>query len=76
MEKRWNEELELEDALHILLLTLKESFEGEFKGENIEISIIGDENPELLGFTGDKKAKSPRFRTLSTQEINDRLDAL
>lgn len=76
LEKRWNHELELEDALHILLLTLKESFEGEFKGENIEISIIGDENPELLGFTGDKKAKSPRFRTLSTQEINDRLDAL
>ncbi|KAL6927088.1 Proteasome subunit alpha type-2 [Hanseniaspora valbyensis] len=76
LEKRWNDELELEDAIHIVLLTLKESFEGDFKGENIEISIINEENLDLLGFKGDKKAKGPRFRNLSSQEINDRLDAL
>ena len=31
LEKRWNHELELEDTIHIVLLTLKESVEGEFK---------------------------------------------
>ena len=76
LEKRWNNELELEDAIHIALLTLKESIEGEFNGDTIEISIISEENPELLGFQGDAKATGPRFRTLSSQEINDRLDAL
>ncbi|GMF63718.1 unnamed protein product [[Candida] boidinii] len=50
LEKRWNEELELEDAIHIALLTLKESIEGDMNGDTVEISIIGAENPELLGF--------------------------
>ena len=37
LEKRWNEELELEDAIHIALLTLKESIEGEMNGDTVEI---------------------------------------
>ncbi|KAL2708092.1 Proteasome component Y7 [Kluyveromyces marxianus] len=76
LEKRWNDELELEDAIHIALLTLKESVEGEFNGDTIELAIIGDVNQELLGYQGEPRAKGPRFRKLTPQEINDRLDAL
>ena len=37
LEKRYAEDLELEDAIHIALLTLKESIEGEMSGDTIEI---------------------------------------
>lgn len=37
LEKRYTEELELEDAVHIALLTLKETIEGEMNGDTIEI---------------------------------------
>ncbi len=37
LEKRYTEGLELEDAVHIALLTLKETIEGEMTGETIEI---------------------------------------
>lgn len=37
LEKRYTEALELEDAVHIALLTLKETIEGEMNGETIEI---------------------------------------
>lgn len=39
LEKRYNEELELEDAIHTAILTLKESFEGQMNQDNIEIGI-------------------------------------
>lgn len=76
LEKRWNDELELEDAIHIALLALKESIEGDFNGETIELAIIGDPNQDQLGYTGVPTDKGPRFRRLNAQEINDRLDAL
>lgn len=76
LEKRWNDELELEDAIHIALLTLKESVEGEFNGDTVEIAIVGDVDQELLGYAGDSHAKGPRFKKLTPEEINDRLDAL
>ncbi|KAK3281621.1 Protein phosphatase PP2A regulatory subunit B, variant 2 [Cymbomonas tetramitiformis] len=38
LEKRYNEEMELEDAIHTALLTLKEGFEGQISGNNIEIT--------------------------------------
>ena len=37
LEKRHSDELELEDAIIIALLTLKETIEGEMTGDNIEI---------------------------------------
>ena len=37
LEKRYKEGLELEDAVHIALLTLKETIEGEMTGDTIEI---------------------------------------
>lgn len=76
LEKRWNDELELEDAIHIVLLSLKESVEGDFNGDTIELAVIGEENKDLLGYTGIPTDKGPRFRKMSAQEISDRLDAL
>ena len=40
LEKRYTEGLELEDAVHIALLTLKETIEGEMNGETIEIGML------------------------------------
>ena len=37
LEKRYRDDLELEDAVHIALLTLKETIEGEMNGETVEI---------------------------------------
>ena len=36
---RYSEELELEDAIHTAILTLKEGFEGQMTEDNIEIGI-------------------------------------
>lgn len=40
LEKRYTEGLELEDAVHIALLTLKETIEGEMNGDTVEIGMI------------------------------------
>merc|ERR1711939_865219 len=40
LEKRFNEDLELEDAVHTAILTLKEGFEGAIDENNIEIGIV------------------------------------
>jgi 20S proteasome subunit alpha 2 len=76
LEKRWNEELELEDAIHIALLTLKESIEGEMNGDTVEIAVVGEPVEHALGFEGVEGAVGPRFRKLSAQEIEDRLDTI
>ena len=39
LEKRYTEGSELEDAIHIALLTLKETIEGEMNGETVEIGM-------------------------------------
>lgn len=75
LEKRWNDELELEDAIHVSLLALKESVDGELTGNNLDIAIISDPQPHMLGFTGTNE-EGPRFRKLSAEEINDRLESL
>jgi len=56
LEKRYNEEIELEDAIHTAILTLKEGFEGQMNENNIEIGVIGE----------DKK-----FRILTAAQIKD-----
>ena len=50
--------MELEDAVHIAILTLKESFEGQMTENNIEIGIC------------DAKG----FRRLTPPEVKDYLD--
>lgn len=75
LEKRWNENLELEDAIHVALLALKESVDGELTGENLDIAIVSEPQEQLLGFKG-TLVEGPRYRNLSPEEINDRLEAL
>ncbi|CAN1166310.1 Proteasome subunit alpha type-2-A [Linum perenne] len=58
LEKRYTEDMELDDAVHTAILTLKEGFEGQISAKNIEIGIIG----------ADKK-----FRVLTPAEIDDYL---
>ena len=47
LEKRYTEGLELEDAIHIALLTLKETIEGEMSGETIEIGECCAPPPQI-----------------------------
>jgi 20S proteasome subunit alpha 2 len=42
LEKRYSEEMELEDAIHTALLTLREGFEGEMNANNIEVGVVRD----------------------------------
>ena len=60
LERRYNEELELDDAVHTAILTLKESFEGQMNEHNIEIGIC-DANG---------------FKRLEPSEVKDYLGSL
>lgn len=57
LEKRFNEDIELEDAIHTALLTLKEGFDGEMNEKNIEVGVIDTE--------------SRKFRVLTQAELKD-----
>merc|ERR1719348_1995676 len=48
LERRYNEELELDDAVHTAILTLKESFEGQMNEHNIEIGICDAVHTAIL----------------------------
>ena len=61
LEKRYTDQLELEDAVHIALLTLKETIEGEMNGDTVEIGIVGPPADHLLGYEGVEGATGPRF---------------
>lgn len=60
LEKRYSDELELEDAVHTSILTLKESFEGQMTEDNIEIGICDEAG----------------FRRLKPSEVKDYLAAI
>jgi 20S proteasome subunit alpha 2 len=53
--------MELEDAIHVALLTLKEGFEGELNENNIEVGIVGEQT-------------NGEFRILAPEEIKDYLN--
>ena len=57
---RYNENIELDDAVHTAILTLKESFEGQMNEDNIEIGICNHQG----------------FRRLHPSEIKDYLAAI
>ena len=59
LEKRYEDDLELEDAIQIALLTMKEGFEGEMNEKNIEIGVVS--------------ADDGKFRILTEQEVKDYL---
>jgi len=58
LEKRYNDDLELDDAVHTALLTLKEGFEGAMDHTNIEVGIVGSDKV---------------FKVLTPAEIKDYL---
>lgn len=60
LERRYHDDIELDDAVHIALLTLRESFEGEMNEYNIEVGIISKEDKV--------------FRILTPAEVRDYLD--
>lgn len=43
LEKRYSDDMELEDAIHTALLTIKEGFEGQVTENNIEVGIVSDD---------------------------------
>jgi 20S proteasome subunit alpha 2 len=59
LEKRYSEDIEVEDAIHTAILTLKEGFEGQINETNIEIGVIR---------TSDRV-----FKSLTPGEIKDYL---
>merc|ERR1719498_320817 len=59
LEKRYNEDMELDDAIHTALLTMREGFEGEMNEHNIELGVVG---PDRV------------FKILTPAEIRDYLD--
>jgi 20S proteasome subunit alpha 2 len=61
LEKRYKEDVGLEDAIHTAILTLKEGFEGEMTENNIELSVV----QVLEG--------KPVFRVLTPAEVKDYL---
>jgi len=60
LERRYSSDLELDDAVHTAILTLKESFEGQMNEKNIEIGICDN-----MG-----------FRRLRPDEVKDYLVAI
>ena len=59
LEKRYAEDMEIEDAIHTAILTLKEGFEGQLTENNIEIGVV--------------RTSDPVFRSLTPEEIKDYL---
>jgi len=59
LEKRYNEDVELDDAIHTALLTMREGFEGEMNEHNIELGVIGEDRV---------------FKVLTPAEVKDYLD--
>jgi len=61
LEKRYNDDVGLEDAIHTAILTLKEGFEGEMTEHNIELGVV-----EFI-------EGKPVFRILTPAEVKDYL---
>jgi 20S proteasome subunit alpha 2 len=60
LEKRYSDDISLDDAVHTALLTLKEGFEGQLTEKTVEVGIV----------TSTPGATST-FRLLSEQEVRD-----
>jgi len=60
LEKRYQDDMELEDAIHTALLTLREGFEGEMTSTNIEVGVVS--------------VTDGKFRLLTPEQIQDYLD--
>ena len=63
LEKRYTNDIMLEDAIHIAILTLKEGFDGQMTENNIELAII-DENKQF-------KILSPKEVALALENVDN-----
>ena len=61
MEKRYSDDLDIEDAIHTAILTLKDAFEGELTEKNLELGVIKESDP------------NKSFKNLSIDELKDYL---
>jgi 20S proteasome subunit alpha 2 len=62
LEKRYTNDIMLEDAIHIAILTLKEGFDGQLSENNIELAVI-DENKQF-------KILSPKEVALALESVD------
>ena len=62
LEKRYKDDMEMEDAIHTAILTLKDSFEGVMTEHSIEIGIVTKDDPT--------------FRVLTPAQVKEYLDVL
>jgi len=72
LEKRYNDDISLEDAIHTALLTLKEGFEGQLTEKTIEIGVVTVPSAEDLVVPAGGRPK-PTFRKLTEEEVKDYL---
>jgi 20S proteasome subunit alpha 2 len=61
LEKRYKADMEIEDAIHTALMTLKEGFEGEMSNTNIEVGVVREDR---------------KFQVLTPTQIKEYLDEL
>ena len=61
LEKRYSDDMKIEDAVHCALLTLKEGFDGQLASNNIEVAIVRDDQ---------------KFTILTPTQIKEYLDEL
>jgi 20S proteasome subunit alpha 2 len=59
LERRFNEDLSLDDAIHTAISTLREGFDGQLSADLIEVGVVD---------------QTRKFRTLSTTDIQDFLN--
>ncbi|KAJ1736890.1 Proteasome subunit alpha type-2 [Coemansia sp. RSA 2049] len=69
LEKRFDNDIDLEDAVYTAILTLKEGFEGQMTEQSIDVGVI----TTIPTTQADGKQKPPRFQRLSPAEIKDYL---
>jgi len=77
LEKRYNDDISLEDAIHTALLTLKEGFEGQMTEKTIEIGVVTVPTLGELETTSASASETNRpkstFRKLTEEEVRDYL---
>ena len=66
LEKRYNDDMELEDAIHVALLTIKEGFDGDVTNKNIQLGVVRE----------NKKTEKYQFDILTPEEVQDYLDQI
>ncbi|ORZ33078.1 putative proteasome subunit alpha type-2 [Catenaria anguillulae PL171] len=78
LEKRFSDTLELDDAIHTAILTLKEGIEGQLNENSLEIGIITMDHDVGVGVeahpSAEKEVGAMRFRKLLPHQVRDYLE--